>query len=667
MRVCTMKMIDIMKLHIKNILAVIAVCMALPACDAFLGLEPESALSPEQYLTTEDNIASYATDLYNLLPVHGTTSWGTWKNDSNTDNMIYATPSDTYAPGFWKVGQTGGSYDFTNIYRCNYFFDNVLGNWKNHGISGSDANIRHYIGEVYFFRAYAYAQKLMSLGDFPIVKETLPDDLETLVKASVRQPRNEVARFILEDLDTAIEYMLETAPQGGRNRLSRDCARLLKSRVALYEATWLKYFKGTAFVPGTDEWPGKATHPSFKYPGGSIDSEIEFFLNECLKESKIVADKYRLVDNSGVFQASATDTPNEYFNMFGAADMSKYGEILLWKSYSSSEGVNNSVVEFAAAANQGYGITKSMVDAFVMKNGLPIYASGSGYPGDADLLKITQDRDTRAEIFIKKPGDVNLHSTPGPESYEIEPYPNIVNATASMKYSTGYAIRKGLNFDGEQSKRDKSEVGSIIFRAAEAYLNYIEACYEKTGALDADARNYWTAIRTRSKNADFQITIDNTDMDQEKLSDWGAWSAGKVVDATLFNIRRERRCEFMGEGLRWADIHRWRSMDQMIQTPWHPLGVNLWDNLAQNSEFLNRNNNNLIEGENVSPKSFSKYYAPYHILSNNRVYDGYRWKMAHYLDPIAVQHFLITGSGDTVNSSLYQNPGWPMRAGMGAE
>lgn len=656
-----------MKNIFKYIASAFTLVGLLSSCDSFLDLKPESSLSPEQYLTTEDNIASFATDLYNLIRVHGTTEWGTFEDDSNTDNMAYANPSDAFAPGYWKVGQTGGSYNFTSIYRCNYFLDNVLGEWEAGKISGSDENIRHYIGEVYFFRAYSYFQKLKVLGDFPIVKHVLKDDLETLTAESVRQPRNEVARFIIEDLDIAIEYMLNTAPKGGTNRLSKDCARLLKSRVALYEATWLKYFKGTALVPGGDGWPGKASNPDFEYVAGSIDAEIEWFLTQCMTESKHIADKYSLVSNTGVFQSSASAAENPYYNMFADNDMSGYGEIMLWKAYSNAEGVSNNVVQYGSSANQGYGITKSMVDAFVMSNGLPIYASGSGYSGDADLLNITKGRDSRAEIFIKKPGDTNLHSEAGAESYEIEPWPNIVNSTASMRYTTGYVLRKGLNFNGEYSNMNKSEVGSIVFRAVEAYLNYIEACYEKNGSLDVDAAKYWTAIRERSHVGDWQITIANTDMDIEKETDWGAWSAGKVVDPTLFNIRRERRCELMAEGFRNDDIHRWRAMDQMIDTPYHVLGVNLWENLASNADFLSVNNNNLIEGENVSPKSFSKYYAPYHILTNNRVYDGYRWKLAHYLSPIAVQHFLITGNGDVNASTLYQNPGWPVQAGLGAE
>ena len=649
----------------KKLILAAGVLSVLYSCD-FLEREPQSALPPEKYLTTEDNIGAYAVDLYNMFSVHEATSWGTWKNDNATDNMVYATPSDCFAPGYWKVAQTGGSYSFTEIYRCNYFFDNVLDKFEKGEISGQPSAIRHYVGEVYFFRAWSYFQKLMSLGDFPIIENTMGEDFDLLVSKSVRQPRNEVARFILSDLDKALEYMSDVAPMGGTNRLNRYCVRLLKSRVALYEGTWLKYFKGTAFVPNGKDWPGKAAHPDYKYPSGDIDSEISYFLSIAMKEAEVVADAFPLTENTGIFQTSADARSNPYFDMFGDTNMNGYKEVLLWKAYSVSQGVSNSVVEFAAAANQGYGITKSMVDAFVMSNGLPIYAAGSGYQGDADLLKITQGRDSRAEIFIKKPGETNLHSTAGPESFQTEPYPNIVNSTASMKYTTGYALRKGLNFDGDMSQRNKSEVGSIVFRAVEAYLNYMEASYELNGTLDSKAQKYWTSIRNRAKVGSWQTTIDNTDMTIEAQQDWGAWSAGVNVDATLFNIRRERRCELMAEGFRNADVRRWRSMDQMKDTPWHPLGVNLWAQLAGNSDFQLANANNIVEGGNVSTREFSTYLAPFHILRNNRVYDGYRWKMAHYLDPIAVQHFLITGEGETQSSTLYQNPYWPQLAGQGA-
>lgn len=637
--------------------SVVSLALLLSSCDGFLDKRPESMLTPENYLTTEANLSSYIYGIYtNQFPTHGVYEWGTFQSDNNTDNMAYVTPSDIFAPGYWRVSESGGEYDsFGQLYQINYFLQVVTKLYGEGRITGNDALIRQCLGEAYFFRAWDHFTKLKTFGDCPIVDEVLPDDMDVLVAKSKRYPRNEVSRFILSDLDKAMELLMDV-PEGGTNRISKDCAHLFKSRVALYEGTWLKYFKGTAFVPNGPDWPGarKDYNANYQYPSGGIDEEVEFFLSEAMRESKIVADKYRLTSNNGKFQGSASEPSNSYYDMFADTDMSKYREVLLWRKYDLNV-VSNATGQWGASSNCGYGTTKSMIDAFVMANGLPVYASGSGYPGDEDLKRITEGRDTRAVLFVKKPGDANLHSDPAGPASKIEPWPDITAGAESNRYTTGYALRKGLNFDGRQTLL--CTVGSIIFRAAEAYLNYIEACYESTGSIDATADSYWRAIRRRAGvNEDYNVTIAATDMNIEALEDWGAYSGGKVVDATLFSIRRERRCEFMAENMRNADIRRWRSMDQMIDSPYCVLGMNLWGN-KDLSEF-----GDLKENVNVSPRDFSKYLAPYHIISNNHVYDGYRWTMAHYLSPIAIQHFLITGGGNAENSSLYQNPGWPLVA-----
>src|SRR3546814_14668924 len=50
------------------------------------------------------------------------------------------------------------------------------------------------------------------------------------------------------------------------------------------------------------------------------------------------------------------------------------------------------------------------------------------------------------------------------------------------------------------------------------------------------------------------------------------------------------------------------------------------------------------ETANVSKRSESLYLRPYRInlSGTNLVKDGYRWTAAHYLEPIAIQHFIIT-------------------------
>lgn len=71
-------------------------------------------------------------------------------------------------------------------------------------------------------------------------------------------------------------------------RISPDAARLFKSRVALYEGSWLTYFAGTAFVPNGEGWPGKAKeyNANYQYPTGSVDAEAKYFLQESAKAAE---------------------------------------------------------------------------------------------------------------------------------------------------------------------------------------------------------------------------------------------------------------------------------------------------------------------------------------------------------------------------------------------
>ena len=73
-----------------------------------------------------------------------------------------------------------------------------------------------------------------------------------LVEASKRQPRNLVARQILSDMDKAIDKLQVTF--ANKVRINKNAALAMKSRMALYEATFEKYHRGTGRVPGDANW-----------------------------------------------------------------------------------------------------------------------------------------------------------------------------------------------------------------------------------------------------------------------------------------------------------------------------------------------------------------------------------------------------------------------------
>lgn len=646
------------------------ILLAFASCNDFLDREPLDQLTPEAFFGTEGDLAAYTIKAYDFASVQpGQYGISVFANDNGTDNQAGPTGNTIWAPGEKQVAASGGEWDFTKIRAANYFFDNVLPKYEANAISGNTDNVRHYIGEMYVIRAYEYFNKLRNLGDFPIVTSALPDEEGVLTEASIRAPRHEVARFILDDLSNALELLREEPPFG-KNRVSKNVAHLLRARVALFEATWLKYHKGTALVPGGTGWPGDPADIA----GFNIDDEIDYFLTEAMEDAKIVGDQIvnSLVENTDTREGmdASLNGINPYYMMFADTNMENYDEVLMWRQFVKGQTTHNIQMELMRNGGAS-GWTKGLVDSYVMRNGLPIYAPGSGYPGDENGINQTlEGRDSRIVIFTKKDGDVNYYEEDGsPNIYEL---PAILNSSETRAV-TGYTVKKGKHYSSLMANGHSEGItGSIVFRGTEALLIYMEASYEKNAAIDATADGYWRALRNRAKvDEDYNVTINATNMAEEAKGDWGAYSQGQLVDATLYNIRRERRNELAAEGFRWADIKRWRSLDQINN--YQIEGFRFW-NTPYEDAYVDANGNNLIivdpANGNVSPESVSDYLRPYQIVSvNNSFYNGYNFIEAHYLEPIAQSNFRQTSPdpSDLTQSVIYQNPGWPLVAGQGAE
>ena len=650
--------------------------LGLTACNDYLDVEPQSDITPSAFFYTADDLAAYTINLYNstfdyIAPgSYGISIFG-WDND--TDNQAGVNASATrWVPGQWKVGTNNywTKDNWAEVRNVNYFFDQVLPKYEAGQISGGSA-VEHYIGEAYVIRAMVYFGFLQSIGDCPIVTTALNDIEEELIVASERQPRHKVARFIIEDLNKAINLLSENGP-GGKNRVTKDVAYLLKSRVALYEATWEKHHAGTAFVPGGPGWPGKDAQ------GYNAQSEIDYFLTEAMSAAKVVGDKLvdNLAENTGTKEGMDANfnALNPYYVMFCDTDMDKYPEVLMWREYIEAQGLTHNIQMQLQRNGGGSGWTRGLVNSFVMRNGLPIYADGSGYDAEWEKEGVTatlQDRDARIQVFTKQDGDIDMYSTSGDVvKHEMH---WLLSGTNETRIVTGYAVKKGKHYNGYmQEAHHKGTTGSIVFRGTEALLNYMEACVEKNGSVDGTADKYWRALRKRALvNEDYMVTVNATDLNKEAEGDWGVYSKGQQVSSLLYNVRRERRNEFIGEGMRWADLKRWRALDQVKN--YQVSGMRYWGSIYDGALTLDGKDRCIVDVAggtgNMSPVEDGVYVLPNRITSkNNLVFDGYNWCEAHYLNPLAQNVFRQTASGDKTDlntSNIYQNPGWPMIDGQG--
>lgn len=665
-------------INIAKVLLLSCSLAILPACDDFLDEEPQSEVSPEKYLLNESQLEAYVNKYYadydnwksdsvdkgGMIPSFwGSENGSTYKDDNATDNQQGT--NGRYLKDTWTVAQSGGKWNFTNINALNYYLQTVVPRLENGELTGTESNLKHLVGEGYFLRALEYFFRLQRLGDFPIVKTVLPDEQEALTEASKRSPRNEVARFILSDLDQAISLMNNNVK---KTRLSKNAALLLKSRVALFEATWEKYHAGTALVPNGTGWPGagKDYNAGYQFPSGSIEKEIEFFLTEAMSAASQVADAVQLTENNQIIRDQASKGKNPYYDMFASHDPSGYSEVIMYRGYDLSLNNSHHFNHYLySGGNTGY--THQFEQVFLMENGLPVYAAGSGYAGDDYITDTKIDRDWRWRLFMKAPKEAKAVDNIATVEYFPEA-PRLYVSDAKNATSTGYIQGKGYSLDYNDQLLGKDQTAFVVYRASEAYLNYIEASYLKNGNIDATADKYWKALRARAGvDTDYQKTINATDMSKEALNGWDAYSHGALVDATLYNIRRERRCEFIGEGFRYMDLIRWRALDQLNGYQlegakiFGPMKSIFGDNLKYDQADEKNNN--------VSSPSLSDYLRPNQVTSTNQYYNGLYFYEAHYLDPIAVQHFMITSpDGSTVSQSpIYQNPGWPITAGATCE
>ncbi len=680
-------------INIKNLLlgaAVTTAAFGLTSCNDLLDMKPISQITPGAYYQNADQLAAYLNNYYDSylqMPYSGSMShsWGQWnegkaKSDWDTDIYCWGGGNTSlFADDHWEVSSgkaLQGYYGGVRVY--NYFINTVLKQIENGTLPNSE-DVKNYLGEAYFFRALVYFRIMALYGDIPVITEVLPDENNVIVENSKRTPRNEVARFILSDLDKAIE-MCYTRSKFNGQRVNREAAQLIKSRIALFEGTFEKYHRGSGRVPGDANWPGA----KMSYNQGKTfnqEAEVKFFLTEAMNAAKEVADNADLAENNHKIDPVYGDKDdwNPYFNLFSQPSLANVNEALMWKQYNKDLGFYH-LTGHSMVTGQNTGFTRSFIQTFLMKNGMPIYADNSGYHGDVTLDNVKADRDERLQLFMWG------ESTPtycDPEMTGVEagkPLPvymeedetdaaHITNTDASTRCITGYQQRKYYTYDAEQTRYSEQSTTNAcpIMRSAEALLNYMEADYELNGRLDSKSQEYWRTLRTRAGvDTDFQKTIDATDLSKEM--DFGRYSGTKLVDKTLYNIRRERVTELFSEGLRFADLIRWRGFDNMLTTKWVPEGCNFWDNMYKHYDPEIKCN-----GENdavVSAKSLGKYLRPYSksMQPANELKDGYKWHEAYYLYPIGITD-IRTASADRSleNSNLYQNLYWPVAAGGHAE
>jgi hypothetical protein len=231
---------------IVNKIIIGGLCLSIVSCQKkFIDLEPNAQFTDAVYFTKPSDFKAYTAGLYGQLPGW---SFGNMDNSSDLSANANGNGSDI-GHGTIAVGNTNWSY--SGIRSCNILLSKAA------AYAGT-GDISQYVGEAYFFRAFAYFGLLKSFGGVPIVPTVL--ELTSPELYAPRNSRYEVVTQILADLDEAIAKLPteQLIPNTDKGRISKWAAKAFKAQVELYEATWEKYVGQEPDGDGSSVGAGKA-------------------------------------------------------------------------------------------------------------------------------------------------------------------------------------------------------------------------------------------------------------------------------------------------------------------------------------------------------------------------------------------------------------------------
>ena len=463
--------------------------------DAFLERAPQS-LNDQTFWSTANDLKTYANGFYGLIPA-GVSNLDDTNSDTQVPNSI-----NTFLWGQYTVPTEGGAWSQSNwstIRKLNYF----MTHYQN--AQGTEAEINTYVGEIRFFRALQYFDKIKTLGDVPWLDKDLNVDSKELY--GPKTARNEVAKKIIEDLDFAIRWLPEAGSEEA-NRLNKDIARHMKARVCLHEGTYYKY------------------HTELKYT-----NEADGLLQQAVEASNdlIISGKYEIY-NTG-------HPESDYHNLFTMDDKSNLKEAILYIDYIEDKRMHN-MSHGTLEANAGF--SKDFVDCILYDDGLPKGLTTQPTT-DNTIAEEMAGRDPRFSQLIKN--DAYLTD-------EEKEKANYDDNYVDKFHLTGYHKIKGYIPDLPSGYYVEFTDG-IAYRYAETLLINAEAKAELKTLTQDDLDNTINKLRDRAGMPHLKKEVGFTD------PNWPDY--GYTLSAILQEIRRERRVELAGEGFRFDDLCRWKA------------------------------------------------------------------------------------------------------------
>lgn len=630
----------------KKILIVFSLLFLFASCKKdFLDKYPLTSPTEATAFQNYDNFKSYMFPCYGMF-TDGTiltSVTGGYPQDAQYRGDYYANyltfkGTSQQNPYAWQTvadAVSGNGWDFGYIRRINIMLDHI-----NDG-DLSQAQRDHWKAVGYFFHSYWYMMLVNRFGDVPWINKTLGSSSEEAY--GPRISRVIVADSILARLKWAEQNIGDFTSTDGKNTINKNCVLAAISRFTLREATWRKY------------------HQVGDYAG---------YLTECARASKLLMDQYPTLYTGTDGQAAAG-----YGEMWTTESLANVSGVILYKEYFANTNFycNTSHIEHTSSHN--VEMPQHTVDMYLTRNGLPIKNAGNTmYAGDKNMYATFRDRDPRLYHTVIPP--YNVSATPGTYptwSYSanaaekeyidiMKPNASCSNPGTGMKrlpaqnWSASLVPRIPNFTDGKAATTkafvacrsgyyvwkyyDQWELNSNlaslntsdkpIFKIEEILLNYAECLWEQGGFNQAIADATINKLRTRAGVAPMTVAAIDAGFDPAR---------DQTVDPVLWEIRRERMVELMGEGFGFDDVRRWKKAAWYINKQDYGMWIPKTEisGTLLNMSTGNADNTGMTEG--------------YRFLYGDPVKSSKGWLDKYYLYQVPTNEIAL-------NPELKPNPGW---------
>lgn len=637
---------------------IVLLSLAFSSCnDDYLVKDPKTSLTEETSFLSYDNYRAFMYPCYDLFTntnIHtnmngfaaNSTGYGDFSAGMQTRKSL---DQNKWAYGTLTSSTTSGAWNFEYIRRINIMLSHI-----NDGVLKPE-EARHWKAVGYFFYSWWYMEMIHRFGDVPFVTTVMNDESPEMFDP--RMDRKIVADSIMNRLKWAEENIGSSAKDGD-NAIHQDAIRAALSRFTLREGTWRKYHNL---------------------------GDHEKYLNECVRVSKVLMDKYPEL-YKGTDIAPATG----YTEMWTTDDLSKVPGVIFFKQYYPNL-VQHRASDYEHIAANPIDIPQHVIDLFLCNDGKPI-GSSEKYEGDKDMYNTFRNRDPRLyhnvmppyQVKYGKGGDYPTWSFEDDPKYReyldliglnetcsqfggvgmkrlpaqnwaadcLKCCPNMLQQSekAFIQSRTGYYFWKNYNNWDTNYGNSYSNTSDVpIFKIEEVLLNYAEAMWELGKFSQTVADETINKLRDRAEVAKMEVSKIglNWDPNRDKGGD-AAYKNDYEVDPVLWEIRRERLIELFGEGFAFYDIKRWRKAHYFLNKQAYGMWTSIENQYSSNNGTFTGSFINLATGSPDANATEGYVYT----MSKPK-----GWKDMYYLEQVPTKERLL-------NPNLTQNPGYEEEFGM---